>query len=230
MNARFFAKLVITTSVLTIISTRAEARRDQRDGLNFGSSIRLFSDKGNIGPTSLSKNNSENTSSSYAVTPYIGYAFRGWNLHLGLSSLIEKTDAKLIETSIDGKTRTEREESTSIKNLNLQARFLFARIMFFEGGLGMYQQSTEISKLTATNYDAASFEGAKENYKVEGFGPGYHLGVGAEFPIKDGFNFTTAYLVRTYQIRAKNSGEDLGTRLGRQQKSELSFGLSYYND
>ena len=100
--------------------------------------------------------------------------------------------------------------------------------MFLEAGFGIYNQVSDVHTEYKLAGEGGSFTGKAEDYKVEGIGPGYHIGGGLELPIKNGFFFTSSYLVRSFSLRDQTKSE-FGDKIGSQQKRELSFGLAYYN-
>jgi hypothetical protein len=73
-----------------------------------------------------------------------------------------------------------------------------------------------------------TFSGSSNDYKVQGIGPGYHMGVGMELPAANGFFFTGSYMVHNYMLR-DTVHSSYGSVIGSQQKRELSFGIAYYN-
>jgi hypothetical protein len=156
----------------------------------------------------------------------MGWVFGG-ALNLGVMGVIESTTSDRREQSVDGMSQYSRSQKSSIRGASLFSRFLFADVLFFEGGFGFYQQSISVQE---ENRDAASsglFMGSSQEYNVKGSGLGYHVGAGLELPIVNGFNFTTTYLVRVFQLRDVN-GDAVSAQKGQQERRELSFGLAYY--
>ena len=203
----------------------AHARRSDREGLNFGSSVRIM-DSDDRGETSDSSQTQKRTKSSgQAFSPYVGYAFGPMNLGLMLN--IENKYEEFTETTASNSQVLNREATTNSKAISLFTRFNFGKIMFFEAGAGVYNQSKTVHTETRA-VNGGSFSGTSDDYKLNGMGPGYHIGGGLELPADNGFYFTGSYMVHNYQLRdTTNSG--YGSVIGSQQKRELAFGIAYYN-
>jgi hypothetical protein len=156
----------------------------------------------------------------------VGYSFG--EINLGLVANIENRKETINEQSSTSSQQMIRDAETNTKALSLFGRFNFGRVMFMEAGFGAYSQVTDVHTEYRLAGSDGSFTGKVEDYKVQGVGPGYHVGGGLELPVSNGFFFTTSYLVRAFTLRDQAKSE-FGERIGTQQKRELSFGISYYN-
>lgn len=206
-------------------ATPAEARRgDRREGFNFGTTVRILDTNERTNAGLGSDKNTKVTSSSQAVNPYIGYAFGPINL--GLTYAAEQQNSKIEEASEDGLTISTRETSLNSKGGALFARFLFGDVFFFEAAGGIYQQNMTVKTETKTGDQA--FIGEQDAYQVKGVGPGYHVGMGLELEMGNGFYFTSAYQVRIVQLRDHDGGSDFGAKRSHMQKREALFGIAHY--
>ncbi len=208
-----------------LMSTAAEARRGDREGLNFGSSVRIMDSDDRGESSTLNSNNTRTKSAGQAFSPYVGYAFGPMNL--GLMINIESKYEEFTETSTTSNQQLSRDATTASKAISLFSRFNFGKIMYLEAGAGVYSQTTSVhTELRSVN--GGTFSGSSDDYKLQGIGPGYHTGIGMELPASNGFYFTGSYKVHNYMLRdtVKSS---YGSVIGSQQKRELSFGISYYN-
>jgi len=197
---------------------------DERMGLNFGTSLRMISADDR---TSGQADSSTRTiSSGQQVTPYLGYAFSSMNIGLALN--METSTTETIETNSATGVESSRLMANDARGLSAFFRFNFGRVMFLEAGAGLYTEDTQVKNETRSSQNGGTFVGQREEYKVKGTGPGYHMGGGIELPIADGFQFTSAYLVRVFQLRDVTSGGEVGKRRGFEQKRELTFGLAHY--
>ena len=197
---------------------------DEREGLNFGTSLRMISaDDRTSGQADTS---TRTISSGQQVTPYLGYAFSSMNIGLALN--METTTNESIETNSVTGSETSRSIANDARGLSAFFRFNFGRVMYLEAGAGLYTEDTQVKNETRSAQDGGAFVGQREEYKVKGTGPGYHMGGGIELPIADGFQFTSGYLVRVFQLRDVTSGGEVGKRRGFEQKRELTFGVAHY--
>lgn len=208
------------------ISGTSYAKRDKRNGFNFGVSLRLLDteDKSLAGNETVK--NSEIQTEVQSVRPYFGVViFDAFNV--GLSGLFEnqKTQEQLVST--EDERSISRTSQSILKSYNLFSRFMFAKFMYFEGGFGLYDRTTKVENEFTSDKGDGIFVGEREEYRVRGVGFGYHLGGGLEIPVTNGFYFTANYLVRTFQLRDQ-SKDTIGKKRARVQKRELTFGLSHY--
>jgi hypothetical protein len=216
---------VLITATPLVFSTAAHARRGDREGLNFGSSVRIMDSDDRGESSSISSNNTRTKSAGQAFSPYVGYAFGP--LNLGLMLNIENKYEEFTETSTLSNQRLSRDATTTSKTVSLFSRFNFGKIMFLEAGAGVYSQNTSVhTEIRSMNGE--TFSGSSNDYKVQGIGPGYHMGVGMELPAANGFFFTGSYMVHNYMLR-DTVHSSYGSVIGSQQKRELSFGIAYYN-
>ena len=218
-------RIIAITIVTTTTAEVAYARRSDREGLNFGTSIRVMDSDDRGQKNELSNTETRTKSAGQAFSPYVGYAFGPMNLGLMLN--VENKYEEFNETSPSTSQTLNREATTASKAISLFTRFNFGKIMFFEAGGGIYSQTksvhTEIRSVTG-----GTFTGTSDDYKLQGMGPGYHMGVGMELPADNGFYFTGSYMVHNYQLR-DTMHSSYGSVLGSQQKRELAFGIAYYN-
>jgi len=219
---------LLTTVVVGIgISTNAEARRSKREGLNFGTSVRVVSDSDSNFAGDESRKDRHVEGNTQAVNPHVGYVF-GDYLNLGLAMTFENSELKETEKNVDTGVTSSRTKDTSLKGGSIFARFLFAKVMFFEAGFGLYDRRTSVNNEDTSGTSSGSFNGTREVYQERGVGPGYHAGAGIEIPVTNGFYFTSAYMTRIFQLRDYEGKDDLGSKRARIQRREISFGLSHY--
>lgn len=231
MNATitYYCKYFLgTAAVLALLmqASVAEARRSDREGLNFGTSVRLMDADNRSNATTSNDPSTRTQSTGQAFSPYVGYSFG--EINLGLAGMIENRHDVSNENTASTNQQVTRDAQTTTKSLSLFARFNFGKVMFMEVGGGAYNQVTDVHNEYKLVGDAGSFTGKSEDYKVAGMGPGYHFGGGLELPINNGFFFSAAYMVRAYSLRDTSKSE-YGSPIGSQQKRELSFGIAYYN-
>ena len=218
-------RIVLGLLAATTISQAAYARRADREGLNFGSSVRIMDSDDRGQQSALNEKNTRTKSAGQAFSPYLGYAFE--SLNLGLMLNVENKYEEFSEKSSTSSQELSRDAATSSKAVGLFARFNFGNIMYFQAGAGIYSQVTNVHT-ELRNVNGSAFDGTTEDYKLEGMGPGYHMGVGLELPAANGFFFTGSYMVHNYQLR-DTAHSSYGSLIGSQQKRELAFGIAYYN-
>ena len=218
--------LVISLSVvLMCASSIAYAKGGKRDGFNFGTSLRLM-DMEQPGLTSDASGVSDSYTEIQTVRPYLGYVF-GEMLHLGIGATFENESRQESVKNRTALLSIDSSRESSLEGAGIDSRFLFGRIMYFEGGVGYYQRRSTV----ATSYVSDSgqgFSGRKESNKMRSIGLGYHVGGGVELPIAYDFYFTTNYMVYFYNLKPyKNT---LGTRSDaeHERQKEVSFGFSHY--
>lgn len=218
-------RIVLVLLTATSVSQAAYARRADREGLNFGSSVRIMDNDDRGQQSTLNDKNTRTKSAGQAFSPYVGYAFE--SINVGLMLNLENKHEEFSEKSSTTSQELSREATTSSKAVSLFGRFNFGKIMFFQAGVGVYNQVTNIHT-ELRNVTGMEFEGTTSDYKLEGMGPGYHAGIGLELPAGNGFFFTGSYMVHNYQLR-DTAHSSYGSLIGSQQKRELAFGISYYN-
>lgn len=222
-------KRIISTLIFTglLASGPAYAKKSKREGFNFGASFGLVDQKDKGLRADVDDDNSRTSSLSSTVNPYIGYVVADFmNLGLNLSFENSRVD-ETIRSSVESEY-IQREKTSTLKSAGLFTRFLFARVMYFEFGLGAYDRKVDLVTTYTSEQGDGQFVGQRQEYKTHGVGPGYHLGYGLELPIAYGFHFTTAYNVRIYQLRSFDNRGEVGRKTGRENKREVVFGLSYY--
>jgi hypothetical protein len=212
-------------TVSAIFPTVAYARRNDREGLNFGSSFRVLDSDDRGEQSVVSDKNTRTKSSGQAFSPYLGYGFGAINLGLMLN--IENKYEEFSEGNPESNQRLSRNASTAGKSVSLFSRFNFGKVMFFEAGMGLYSQTKDVHTETRS-VTGDSFAGTTSDHKSSGMGPGYHLGGGLEIPVDNGFYFSASYIIHSYQLH-DTTRSSYGAVIGSQQKRELSFGISYYN-
>lgn len=218
-------RISLVLLIAASFSQAAYARRADREGLNFGSSVRIMDSDDRGQQSTLSDKNTRTKSAGQAFSPYLGYSFEA--LNLGIMLNVENKYEEFSEKSPSTNQELSRQASTSSKAASLFARFNFGKIMYFQAGAGVYSQVTDI-RTELRNTSGLEFQGTTSNYKLEGMGPGYHAGVGLELPASNGFFFTGSYMVHNYQLR-DTTHSSYGSLIGSQQKRELAFGIAYYN-
>jgi hypothetical protein len=218
--------LIMVTGLAT--AEAAEARRARREGFNFGTSVRLLDGESKTTPGIGSDQNTQVTSDSQAVSPYLGYAFS--SLNLGLSFAAETGRTESVERSEDGNHTTTRKSSRRATGGSLFARFMFGEVFFFEAAGGLYQEQLNVStESKETTDEDGGFVGEGEAYEVKGVGPGYHLAAGLELPMGGNFFFTSTYQFRMVTLRDYPGGLTLGKKRSVSQKREALFGIAYYH-
>lgn len=219
----YLAILMVVTPI--VYSHEALARRSDREGFNFGSSVRIMDADDRGQSSAFSDKNTRTKSSGQSFSPHVGYAFGPINLGLKLN--LENKYEEFNETSPTSSQQLSRDATTVTKAASLFSRFNFGKIMFFEAAAGVYSQTKDIHT-EIRNVSGGSFTGSSDDYKLQGMGPGYSVGAGIELPAANGFYFTGSYLVHSFQLR-DTVHSSYGSVIGSQQKRELAFGVSYYN-
>lgn len=221
-QSRIVYGLVLTS--MMILATDAHARRSDREGFNFGTSVRLMDadDRNSAGTEKSSRVQSQGNSFS----PYVGYGFE--SLNIGLVANIESRKEVINEKNSITSQEILRDSETNTKAISVFGRFNFGNVMFMEAGFGLYSQVNDVHTEYRIPTGNGAFNATTDDNKLTGTGPGYHVGGGLELPIDEGFYFTASYLVRSFNLRDQTKSE-FGDRIGTQQKRELNFGLAYYN-
>ncbi len=229
-NYKLFLLIVFFT--LTSSNAFARIRSSDREGFNFGTSVKLNVGDDRTYAGATSDKNVQVKSSSQSLNPYVGYSFSGL-FNVGLLVMMEDSGSKTIERSQDGSQELTRSKDTVSKGASLFTRFLFGKVMFLELGGGVYHESTHYNNETRLAEADGTFNGQKEEYDVSGIGPGYHFGGGVEIPMGEGFYVSSSYLIKVFQLRnsdnAPAAGLDLfGKKRAYEQKREIQFGISHY--
>jgi hypothetical protein len=219
---QFLLGLVIVGFFTT---TPAMARRSDRTGFNFGTTVRILNNDDRTLAGTGSDKNTKVIATSQAVNPYLGYSFGSFNLGLIFSAETKTTNST--ETNTVDNSETKRTTELNGKAGSMFARFLFGDVFFFEGGVGVYQEKQQITTEVKSSATGA-FTGETEKDEVKGVGPGYHMAAGIELQMGGGFYFTTAYQVRIVQLRDYEGGSDLGSKRSSSQKREVLFGIAHY--
>jgi len=213
-------------STLVLPSTAVARSRSKRTGFTFGTLLRSMEANDRTNPGSESDSATQTELNSSLVSPYVGYSFESFGF--GLSYAVENRLQKTKETSAQGDTIM-RSIGQVNQGLSLYTRYMFAEIFFFEGGVGLVQDTRSVESENRTLQDGDSFEGKSTSYSIKGTGPGYHASFGLELPITAGFYFTSAYQTRMVTLWDYKSGGDLGSKRSLVQKREVLFGIAYYN-
>lgn len=210
---------------MVLSSGTAYAKRNQRNGFNFGTSVRLITTNDRSFGDSNSGIDGNSKVSSQSYNPFVAYS--NGLLNLGITAHIESGKTTTVEKNQATNTTVTREATSDVKGTSVFGRFLFGRVMFFELGMGLYKQHTTLYTQSTNASGSGSFNGSVEKFSVDSAGPGYHLGGGLELPIADGFYFTSSYIVRIFQLRDISSGT-LGAKRAYNQKREITFGIEHY--
>lgn len=212
---------------LSLGTGEAFARKGQREGFNFGTTVRMIDTNDRSTAGEGSDKNTKVESNSQQVNPYLGYAFD--SLNLGLMYTSDTGSSASTEEAVDGTTTVHRTVDRSGRGASLFARFNFGSVFFFEGGAGLYEDRTKVRTETKHLQGNGAFTGEEDSYEIKGVGPGYHVGGGLELAMGNGFYFTSAYQVRMVQLRDYRGGSDLGKKRSQTQKREALFGICYYD-
>ena len=214
------------TAATTAIAMPAMARSTGRQGLNFGTSVKLMDGDNSTNANSSTDKNSHTKTSGQSFSPYMAYSFS--EINLGAVCTVEQSGEEYNETSTTNNQQIYRKTNAATKSFSLFGRFNFGKVMFMEAGFGVYNQVVDVHTENRIVGNGGQFTGQNEDYTIQGMGPGYHVGGGLELPISNGFYFTSAYLVRSFQLRDQ-SKSDIGEKMANQQKRELTFGIAYYD-
>ncbi len=218
--------LIAVAVAAATFASPAEARRANRNGVNFGTSVRVLDTNERTHAGKGSDRNTKFTSNSQAINPYLGYAFD--DLNLGLTFSAENKDTATEEALADGTMITNRNSHLSSRGLSLFVRYNFGGVFFFEGAGGIYEERLKVVSETKHNIGGGEFTGERDEYEVRGVGPGYHAAGGIELQMGAGFYFTAAYQVRMVQLRDLEKGAELGAKRSQTQKREILFGIAHY--
>ncbi|MEZ4741450.1 MAG: hypothetical protein R3B45_03240 [Bdellovibrionota bacterium] len=209
----------------------AYGKKNRREGFNFGTGVKVLSADDRMFPSSESDKQRYINSTSQAFSPYFGFS----NCVINAGLRVNISEVKTHETERPKNNVEEKvsDSSISTKSANLFTRFLFGKILFLEAGIGVYSEKQKVS-IVSTNAtgsneaDSGSFTGEKEEYEIDGSGPGYHLGGGFEVATGAGFYFYGSYLNEIYQINEGTSIFGSEHKQAYKQRRELQFGLSHY--
>ena len=225
------ASLIIILAFISSVAV-ARGRSSDREGFNFGTSIKMQTGDDRTYSGGDHDKSVQVKSSSQSLNPYVGYSINGL-FNLGVVVMMDNIASETTEKSKDGNQELIRIKDTTSKGASLFGRFLFGKVMFLELGGGIYHEKTKYENETKSLVDDGTFSGQKEEYEVTGIGPGYHFGGGVEIPMGEGFYFSTAYLIKVFQLRNSSEGNtgglDLfGKKRAYDQRRELQFGISHY--
>ena len=198
-----------------------------RTGINFGASVRALNTSQQAQPGQGSDNNTAVNTNGNEISAYVGYAWT--SLSLGLAYTNETASTHSTQISTDGQSKIDQLTETKGSGEDLFVRYLFGKYFYFQAGVGLYQQTLNVSNETRLNSSGSAFTGTLDAHTYNGSGPSYHGGGGIELPITGGFCFTTAYTVRIVELFSNVTGTSIGQKASTLQKSELLFGLAYYD-
>ena len=210
-----------------LTSSLAEARRQSRDGFNFGAGFQLMNADDRGYAQTENDSDSKVTHSRNGFQPHGGVVFAD-HFNLGISGLFETESNVEVETNALSGSETRRERLVSTQGMSIFARFLFGRVMFIESGFGLYRQKSTVSSESKLEIGLGSFEGARSSTTQSGLGTGYHVAGGIEIPISYGFFSTVSYASRVFNIRDSSGTSEIGSKLGLYERREVVFGLSHY--
>jgi hypothetical protein len=216
----------LVAMVALITGTPAFAKKNRRDGFNFGTGVKIINSDDRTLAGETSDKSVHMTKETQAFSPYA--AISNGTFNLGLKADLDSTSVSETEVSTTSSDESLRNRQVTTNSGSIFCRFLFGEILYLEGGLGIYQEKQVINNVYTSGSSDGAFLGAKEQYKIEGTGPGYHIGGGFEIATGAGFFFNGAYLAKIYQI---NEGDAIFGKSGKrayEQKREVSFGLGYY--
>lgn len=208
------------------LSTQALAKKSRREGFNFGSGVKILSSEDRTLPGSNSDRTIHTAKETEAFSPFV--AFSTGTFNLGIKADIDNTLISERETTALTADEVIRMRDITTSSGSLFVRFLFAEILFMEGGMGIYHEKQHINNTATMAGQNGSFLGAKDEYQIEGAGPGYHVGAGFEIATGGGFYFNGTYLTKIYRINEGDAIFGRGNQRAYQQKREVAFGLAYY--
>ncbi len=220
-----YMKILIALVVFGL-TQNAWARRDRRDGFNFGSTVKLVDTDDRRFAVGESTRDSRSQRSVQSFTPYVAYAFDGV-FNLGLATTMQQSSEKITDNAKDSGDEILRSIDSSLKAGNLFVRLLFGRVMFLEVGTGLYSETIQVENEYKTLLSDGSYEGRREKFNASAMGLGYHGAIGVEIEMGNGFYFSSAFITRVYNLK-ESKNKDLGAKTGYQQNRELNFGIAYY--
>lgn len=224
MNTANLMATAITVSTL-LWTGIAEARRDQRDGFNFGATVRVQNDNDSTSSADNQDGAVHTRGTSQAVNPYVGYSTGLFNF--GVATTFENRTVSTDEKLSSLPETIHRETESNLKAASIYGRLQFGGVMFMEVGAGMYAESVKVDIEQKSDTSAKNFEGTRNSYELSGTGPGYHMSGGVELPMGNGFFLNAAYTVRIFSLRDVVDG-DYGKKSAFEQRRELTFGIAHY--
>lgn len=218
--------MLIISFLSLALAGPAFGKRDRREGFNFGLGLRAIGSHADTTGRD-GENDQIKTGGVQSVTPYFGYVVAE-RFNIGISGIFENEETHERFKNKAGNQEVRREATSSLKGGGLFTRFLFAQMMFFEGGVGIYDRRQKFVDEYYSRDKEGQFTGERDEYTLRGIGPGYHLGVGLEVAFTNGFYFTTNYTYRAVQLRDYKGSDGIGKKRARLEKRELNFGLAHY--
>lgn len=220
--------IMVLALISASLASQAEARRKQREGFNFGSSVRMIDQADGETAAEGTSTSRKSESNSQMVTPYVGYAFSSFNL--GLSLVAEQKRSETMVKDEAEASESLRKLSRNTRGASLFMRFLFGQVFYFEAAGGYYAERLSLTdEQRQIDGDGGSFSGQSDAVTLTSVGPGYHLAAGLELPMTGGFYFTSAYQYRSINLRNHLGGMNVGSQRSQSDKSEILFGIAYYH-
>jgi hypothetical protein len=220
------AGIIAAVLPMVLLSSPAFAKRAQRDGLNFGTTLSYS----NVSQPSLIMHGEEATakgqSLSKASHPYIGYTF-GEFFTLGLQGAMI-AEERMEKQQGAGNSLVTNERSSVLQGGGLFTRFLFGQVMYFEAGIGYFERRSSLVSKSVSYLSAGGFEGVEETIRARSSGIGYRIAVGLEIPVAYDFYATSSYASNKFDLKGVKvtPGNEKGSFEESQQ--QIEFGIAYY--
>lgn len=225
MNA---VSLKVICGLLALALAGPAFARSSREGFNFGASVKI-QNKSDRGQGAGDSSKSNVLSEDRTVNPYAGFVV-GEHMNLGVALSFENSASQTEEMDESSLERVLRDRQSQMRSASIFFRFLFGENMFFETGVGLYDQTVHVENQYTFENSDNSFTGKRDTYSVRGIGPGYHAGGGFEIEMgrRSGFYLTSSYMIRSYSLRQVQGERSLGEELSSVTRQEVSFGISHY--
>lgn len=221
--------LLIAFSCMLIMTDTADARRrsGQKTGFTFGATVLSAEGTNQISPNESSNKNRTIERNLSGVAPYIGYSFGTITVGTRFSSKTETVKHNEVDAD-NNEQKSILSTSTDSSDISLFSRLNFGEILYLEAGIGLYEQKTHIDNQNVVETSSNTFQGSKEEYKLNGVGTGHHTAIGFEVPVGSGFHFNGNVTFRNFEIRTNEGGPAFGDKQSTHKERDLNFGLSYY--
>ena len=210
-------RLAIIAAMLGVVATPAFAR-SQREGFNFGVSLRSLNDTSS---QSIENGSQRQSTSTVAASPFAAFVI-GDYFDIGLSIASERITT-VVSTTQNGQVFTNTLDQ-QLRGASPFVRLLFAKYMFLELSGGVYQ--SVVKNTRASIVGDGNYTGSQETTTHSGNGYGYGAGGGLEIPVGLGWYVTTSMFVRQIQMNEVVTQND-SNRLD-SAKTELQFGFTQY--
>lgn len=218
----------LTTCIFLLLSSPALARRGERSGFNFGTTMRASGYDSSRHGSAVQTAGDHESADGQSIKPYLGYA-TGGIFNFGLNATVEKNH-KTTTYPTSEKSQTEVTQSSQLRGAAIFGRLLFGQILYFEGSIGGYSEKLSSSTEQLELGGNGTFTGTRTDSSLRAFGTGYSFGGGFELPISYGFYFTGNYSITSYRLREVKSSTELGSSLENQESKALAFGIAYYGN